>query len=70
MSDHIVLKYLEHCYHVSQMKPVYVKIQKHSINESFLVTIPNAIARAISLTKGDVMKTVLDYDKRVIMEKV
>lgn len=51
------------------MKPTFVRVQKHCINESFLVTIPFAIAPAISITKGDVMKTVLD-GKRVVMEKV
>jgi len=50
------------------MKPEFVKVQKHCVNESFLVTIPFAIAQTISITKGDIMKTVLD-GKRVIMEK-
>jgi antitoxin component of MazEF toxin-antitoxin module len=70
MSDHIVHLYLEHGFHISNMKPIFVKVQKHCVNESFLVTIPNVIAQAISLTKGDIMKTVLDNNKRVIMEKV
>ena len=33
------------------MKPEYVKVQKHCINESFLVTMK-------PITKGDVLKTV------------
>ncbi|MGH9989317.1 MAG: hypothetical protein ACREAS_02670 [Nitrososphaera sp.] len=51
------------------MKPKYVTVQKHCINESFLVTIPYSIARAIPIAKGDIMKTSLDSKKRVIMEK-
>ena len=51
------------------MKPEYVKVQKHCINESFLVTSPYTIAQAVPITKGDVLKTVLD-GKLVIMEKV
>ena len=70
MSDNIVLSYLEHGFHISNMKAEFVKVQKHCINESFLITIPFAIAQAISITKGDVMKTGRDSNKRVIMEKV
>jgi len=51
------------------MKPEYVKVQKHCINESFLVTIPYRIAKAIPIAQGDFMKTVLE-GTRVIMEKV
>lgn len=51
------------------MKPEYVKVQKHCVNESYLVTIPYRIAKAIPITQGDLMKTILD-GKRVIMEKV
>jgi hypothetical protein len=68
MSDHIVLTYLKHVSTISNMRPEYVKVQKHCINQSFLVTIQYTIAQAISLTKGVVMKTVLDGE-RVIMEK-
>ena len=46
-----------HVFHIWNMKPTFVRVQKHCINESFLVTIPFAIAPAISITKGDVMKT-------------
>jgi len=52
------------------MKPKYVTVQKHAVNESFLVTIPYAIAKAIPIAKGDVMKTFIDDSKRVILEKV
>lgn len=52
------------------MKPKYVTVQKHAVNDSYLVTIPNSIAVAISISKGDVMKAVLDESKRVILEKV
>ena len=69
MSDHIVLTNGENGFHISSMKPVFVRVQKHCNNESFLVTIPLAIAQAIPITKGDVMKTVIDDSKRVIMEK-
>lgn len=69
MTDHIVLTYSEHGLHISNMKPEYVKVQKHCINESFLVTIPYRIAKAIPIAQGDFMKTVLE-GKRVIMEKV
>ncbi|MGH9926536.1 MAG: hypothetical protein ACRD5B_14285 [Nitrososphaeraceae archaeon] len=69
MSDHISSFLLEHGSHISYMKPKYVTVQKHCINESFLVTIPYSIARAIPIAKGDIMKTSLDSKKRVIMEK-
>lgn len=52
------------------MKPKYVTVQKHCVNDSYLVTIPNSIATAISIAKGDVMKAILDDTKRVILEKV
>jgi antitoxin component of MazEF toxin-antitoxin module len=51
------------------MKAEYVKVQKHCINESYFVTIPSKIAKAIPITQGDLMKAVLD-GTRVIMEKV
>ena len=53
-----------------EIEPQFVKIQKHCINDSYLVTIPNSIAKAISISKGDVMKTIIDSNKRVVMEKV
>lgn len=51
------------------MKPIFKKVQKHCINNSYLVTIPHAIAQVIGIEKGDTMKVQLD-GKRVIMEKV
>ena len=69
MSNCISSYLVEHVCHILHMKPEYVKIQKHCVNESFLVTIPYRIAKAISIAQGDVMKTVLD-GRRVIMEKV
>jgi hypothetical protein len=70
MSDHIVLTYSENGLHISNMKAEYVKVQKHCINESYLVTIPYRIAKAIPITQGDLMKAVLDDSKRVILEKI
>jgi len=69
MSNCISSYLVENGFHILHMKPEYVKIQKHCVNESFLVTIPYRIAKAISIAQGDVMKTVLD-GRRVIMEKV
>jgi hypothetical protein len=70
LADNIVPKDLENGIHISNMKPQYVKVQKHCINESFLVTIPYRIAKAIPIAQGDLMKAVLDSNKRVIMEKI
>ena len=70
MSDFISSYLLEHGFHISNMKPEYVKIQKHCVNESFLVTIPYRIAKAIPISQGDVMKAILDSNNRVVMEKV
>jgi hypothetical protein len=69
MFDHIVLIYPGHGLHILHMKPEYVKVQKHCVNESHYITIPYRIAKAIPLVQSDLMKTVLD-GKRVIMEKV
>jgi hypothetical protein len=70
MSNQLSSYLAEHGFHILNMKPEFVKVQKHAINESFLVTIPLVIAQAIPVTKGDTMKTVLDSNKRIIMEKV
>jgi hypothetical protein len=69
MSNHNSSFLSKHVFHILNMKPEYVKVQKHCVNESFLVTIPYRIAKAIPIAQGDVMKTFLDSNNRVIMKK-
>lgn len=60
-----------HGFHILNMSQLeYVKVQKHCRNQSFLVTIPFRIAKAIPITQGDLMKAVLDDSNRVILEKI
>ncbi|MGH9986479.1 MAG: hypothetical protein ACRD8W_21260 [Nitrososphaeraceae archaeon] len=70
MSKQLSSHSMEHGLHLLNMSQTeYVKVQKHCRNQSFLITVPFAIAKAISISKGDVMKTFLEGN-RVILEKV
>jgi len=69
LSDHISSLSIQNGSHISYMKPKYVTVQKHCVNESYLVTIPFEIAKAIPLQKSDVVKMTLE-NNTVRLEKV
>lgn len=54
---------------MSDEKPKYVHVVKHSSAVTLVTTIPRPYAKALQLSQGDILAMILD-GKRVIMEKV